>query len=667
MHLPSARRFAFHSLGAALFFSLGALGAEDPRREHGFPGLRLSQRFTRGQAIPPALGNRLSEVAKAYDHTEAEFRALCNRDRNSLHADAEARLLYICRALPVLQKAAATASAADVITQPSYPLSDTFFLSSNLNASKTIYLDFPGHTTSGTVWNSSTTNGQPIVTPAYDTDGVPSTFSNTELANIQSIWKRVAEDYAPFNVNVTTKEPPLEELRKTSSTDIFYGIRVVIGGNSNWLGGGAGGVAYLGSFNWSSDTPAFVFPKELGNGNAKYVGEAVSHEAGHAFNLDHDGNSSTEYYEGHANWAPIMGVSYYRAVTQWSKGEYTGANNLEDDTTIIAREVPLRTDVHGNTIATATTLTGPALAAEGIIGTRTDVDYFKVVTGAGIATFTVTPDNVSPNLDVQLRLFNSTGALLATANPTTLNATLTMTLAQGTYYLEVDGLGSGTATTGYNDYGSLGQYRVSGTVPVVNGQPPTAVASSSSTVGTAPFAVSFSSLGSTDPDGLITTYAWNFGDGGTGSGQTISHTYTAPGTYTAKLTVTDNSGLTGTASLTIVVNGTQPPPPVAKVVSVADIGMSLYVNFRKYYAVATITIKDQDGKMVPNATVKGTWSGLVKGSYYGKTNSSGVIRFYSPESRYRGTFTFTVTSVTATGYTYDASKNKETKDSISTP
>src|SRR5688572_20892090 len=112
MHLSSARRFAVHLLGAVLFFSLTGLRAADLKREHGFPGLKLPQRFTRGQAIPPALGNRLAEVAKAYDHTEAELRAICNRDRNSLHADADARLVYICRALPIFQKAAATASAA---------------------------------------------------------------------------------------------------------------------------------------------------------------------------------------------------------------------------------------------------------------------------------------------------------------------------------------------------------------------------------------------------------------------------------------------------------------------------------------------------------------------------------------------------------------------------
>jgi PKD repeat protein len=295
------------------------------------------------------------------------------------------------------------------------------------------------------------------------------------------------------------------------------------------------------------------------------------------------------------------------------------------------------------------------------------VDYFKVTTGTGTASFTVTPDNVAPNLDVQLRLFNSTGALLATANPTTLNATLTASLAQGTYYLEVDGVGSGTATTGYTDYASLGQYRVTGNVPTASGQPPVAVADNSAPLtGVAPHAVTFSSAGSNDPDGFITSYAWNFGNGATASGQTATHTYSAAGAYTATLTVTDNSGLTGTDSVTVVVGA--PPPPVTKVVSVGNIGMNLYVYRRTYYyATAAVTIRDQDGKPVPNATVKGMWSGLVKGTYTGKTNKNGLITFSSPSTRYRGTFTFTVAAVGAKGYVYDPAKNNETSDSIATP
>jgi PKD repeat protein len=67
---------------------------------------------------------------------------------------------------------------------------------------------------------------------------------------------------------------------------------------------------------------------------------------------------------------------------------------------------------------------------------------------------------------------------------------------------------------------------------------------------------------STDPDGSIASYAWNFGDGGTASGGTASHTYASDGTYTITLTVTDNDGLTDTDSKSVTVVH-QPRPPTA--------------------------------------------------------------------------------------------------------
>ena len=84
-------------------------------------------------------------------------------------------------------------------------------------------------------------------------------------------------------------------------------------------------------------------------------------------------------------------------------------------------------------------------------------------------------------------------------------------------------------------------------------QPPVAVAGASPVSGNAPLVVNFNSTGSTDPDGSITSYAWTFGDGGTGSGATASHTYQNPGSFTAVLKVTDNQGATGTASVAISV------------------------------------------------------------------------------------------------------------------
>ena len=59
---------------------------------------------------------------------------------------------------------------------------------------------------------------------------------------------------------------------------------------------------------------------------------------------------------------------------------------------------------------------------------------------------------------------------------------------------------------------------------------------------------SFDGSGSVDPDGSITTYVWDFGDGSRASGKTVSHVYAKSGSYTVTLTVTDNSGATATVS-----------------------------------------------------------------------------------------------------------------------
>jgi PKD repeat protein len=56
---------------------------------------------------------------------------------------------------------------------------------------------------------------------------------------------------------------------------------------------------------------------------------------------------------------------------------------------------------------------------------------------------------------------------------------------------------------------------------------------------------SFDGSASTDSDGTVTNYVWNFGDGATGSGALVTHSYAGPGTYTVTLTVTDNGGATG--------------------------------------------------------------------------------------------------------------------------
>src|SRR5262249_9697043 len=72
---------------------------------------------------------------------------------------------------------------------------------SNPWAAAKLYLDFDGHFEA--TWGSWTN----ATTPAFDQDGDRSTFSDSEIASITEIWTRVSEDYAPFNVDVTTVDP----------------------------------------------------------------------------------------------------------------------------------------------------------------------------------------------------------------------------------------------------------------------------------------------------------------------------------------------------------------------------------------------------------------------------------------------------------------------------
>jgi PKD repeat protein len=95
-----------------------------------------------------------------------------------------------------------------------------------------------------------------------------------------------------------------------------------------------------------------------------------------------------------------------------------------------------------------------------------------------------------------------------------------------------------------------------GVLPPTN-QSPTASFTANPTSGIAPLEVAFDASNSSDSDGSIISYAWDFKDGNTGSGETINHTFSSTGSYNVKLTVTDDKGATDSTTKTITV--TEPP------------------------------------------------------------------------------------------------------------
>jgi hypothetical protein len=459
MNRNTLRALALTTLAVVLFL----LGAWDARAQAPTPAAPVTpRRLLRGRTAVQALGNHLPVVAARHGHTPERLRRFFLQDPD-LVVTENGDLLYTCSfpTPPPVQEAPSFLRSAAIA-----PLGSTFQLHSRPGAQRTIYLDFDGHTTTGTQWNSDFNGNQPIVSAPFDTDGNPGSFSTDELIAIQETWLRVAEDYAPFDVDVTTEDPGLEALRRSSVGDAIYGQRVVITPGASWYPSG-GGVAFLGTFDsvrTGADWPCFVFYDRVAS-QARYIGEAASHETGHTLGLSHDGVVNGDpYFEGHGDWAPIMGVGYYRHVTQWSKGEYAQANNTEDDLEVMVQNgAPLRADDHGNTFGTATDFDLGIGSATGTITTPTDVDVFRVVVSqAGVLRLKVTTLSLSegPNVDLGLHLYDSAQNHIAGFdNAESLNAAVTANLAPGTYYAVVSGTGNGDpVTNGYSNYGSLGNY-----------------------------------------------------------------------------------------------------------------------------------------------------------------------------------------------------------------
>ena len=93
--------------------------------------------------------------------------------------------------------------------------------------------------------------------------------------------------------------------------------------------------------------------------------------------------------------------------------------------------------------------------------------------------------------------------------------------------------------------------------------PPTASFTATPSSGRAPLAVAFNASASADAEAPIASYAWDFGDGSTGIGATVNHTYTTAGNYTATLTVTDAGGLTASTTRAVAVSDEGNVPPIA--------------------------------------------------------------------------------------------------------
>jgi hypothetical protein len=321
---------------------------------------------------------------------------------------------------------------------------------SNPGAAAKLYLDFNSHHEDS--WGDFTN----IDASAFDIDGDQTTFSAIELNYIESIWRFVAEDYAPFDIDVTTVIP--------DAFDNGVALRVVIGGDGFWTGGANGGISYMDAFTSDIPNVVWVFPDHLDRGNPRLVGESISHEAGHAFGLHHqslyddDGDKIEEYNPGNVLRAPIMGDSYAAERGVWWTGP-SSEGGIQDDVAVLAALLGWRSDEVADDLdeAAPLILSGAAVAGASIIGQLDDVDVWSFTTDEGAIALHVMVPGDAHNLAARAQLVDDQGNVIvdwqeASANP---SVTLSATVEAGSYRLLVGSHGA---------CGDLGAYTISGVI-----------------------------------------------------------------------------------------------------------------------------------------------------------------------------------------------------------
>ena len=698
--------------------------------------------LTRGAAIAAeSSDDRLASAAAKVGWSLEKAKAVAARDRD-LHLSADNRFFYVCRFFDPSLVGSKIQTGPDTSTytgtRPAVDAVTAFQLHSRPGASKTLYLDFNGHTSPAGYWAANA-----VTIPAFKLAGTASPTDQVNLNAIRDIWLHVAEAFAAWDIDVTTD---------ATGIATKAGQRCVIGGRQDAVGSfywgyGTMGWSPVGSFGNPAygnnqlnglDFNNLVFidctnPASNENNigpnpttsNYEVTMLCVAHEVGHSVGLSHwgevagGGGTGQGYTGGHAvanhagvtSVSPIMGNSDLPGwpsvcnLNQWSKGDYPFArpDNLpattQDDVAVITTFAPKLVgarDDHGDTLPSATVVTGTSITAGGIIADSTDIDLFKITPGAGVLNLSATPHlkyrNYNGNLKIGLALYNSNGVAVAGSySLTSMGSSLSYMIPAGggSYYIKVNGLGydptkgvnqtptntgiTGTVvgtSAGFTNYGSLGRYGLTGTWQALI-QLPTAVINSDRTGGVFPVAVAFDGRPplSSDPDGTIAAYTWNFGDPASGVANTSTlgnpvHTYAAPGTYTASLVVRDNQGNSSTAATRVItVSGTALPNSV-RVASMT--GSWVRMTNVEVAGAALIQVVNQYGQPLRSAAVYVTVTGSASGKSAAKTDANGYVTIQMPKQRMAkpSTYTFTVTSLVLKGYPYNMLANTPSTASV---
>ena len=642
----------------------------------------------------------------------------------SLKVDANGMLLYMDEgANPEHDGVDIHTSGKPVPAMDAPAGTDLYKLHSKPGAKKVLFIDFTGPTVSNSAW----LQGKTIQAVPY-------------TQNIYAIWQAVADDYSGFDVDITTERPSDEALYRSDFYDQNYGITVVVS-DSRDMGvcyGMCGGVSYIGvadMLNNKTYQPAWVFAQLYpAYDRERYISSTISHETGHTFGLlhkgvgPHEGYAQTEAYyagryhkvsqmwggDGLRSYAPIMGKGYYASLGQWNNGDYFWSNNRQSDIDLIARVLPLVGDDGLSTKETATSfgiasITGNKVNIEKTVGhitATTDVDYFTftveyaksevnfLVSNCVYKDCTGYTEFDAGNLHVFATLYDEEGNVVEEYKTDRTSVLIQRPLAPGKYYLAVQGGSFAKKITdetesegmfygnsdyeGYTNYGSIGQYTITGYYTAAPAPvDPTVVIDVSKTTGDAPITITFNSSRSDAGNSEIVEWNWTFGDGRSSSEPNPTITYEHSGTFLVSLAIKSKAGLYGYKNMTITVTEPVPPPPPVVVytggsTSVKTLVMKATSTSTTYKPYVIVTLKNSKTKIDNASVVTGTFTGTLKKigainvkatSVYNKKAKRMEIQFPTKLSKKtRGTIVFTVDTITPANSTikYDATLNEVT-------
>lgn len=364
-------------------------------------------------------------------------------------------------------------------------------LSSLPGAAQTLFLDFDGDFLA--TWNRTDSNQTytNVNVGEFNLDNMAG-ISDMETAAIRKIWQSVADDYAPFNVNVTTLAPASfangVSLRVVMAGDTTATLRTsantthnmsgtVFIGDDNGSAVNTSGYAAINSYTNGEPNTVYVFAKYINTWGTtdsegrfrdlQYVmATTASHEAGHAYGLEHHGN----YDVGTNVTTPIMGSNTQGDRSIWSV--YTVGSTTVNSLTHLTNVFGARADDYSSSYGSATNfplsyspLHGYAGNVTGIVSLNSDRDLFRVtVSSTTTYNFNVTTPAFG-NLDAKMILYRVSSIpffgyyyeTIATSDPAItpyhpfsgLGASFQITLQPGTYAV---------AVLSHGGYGDLGQY-----------------------------------------------------------------------------------------------------------------------------------------------------------------------------------------------------------------